>query len=91
MKYKKIIPLGYQILIKQVDEEDRVSESGIVTPDNTEQEQKSFGEVLAIGDKVKKVKVGDHVMYGTYSGEKIKLNEDEFVIVPQQLIFARIE
>ena len=91
MKYKKIFPLGYQVLIKPVDEESRVSDNGIVTPDSTEEEKKSFGEVLKIGDKVKKVKVGEHVMYGTYSGDRFELNKEELIVVHQQFILARLE
>jgi len=91
MIYKKIIPLGYQVLIKQVDEDAKVSDGGIVTPDNEEQEQKSFGEVLEIGEKVTKVKVGDNVVYGTYAGDNIDLEKDAFVLVQQKFILAKLK
>jgi len=91
MKYKKIIPLGYQVLVRQDPEEDKVSESGVVKPDSVEAEQKSFGEVLEIGDKVTKIKLGDHIMYSTYAGEDITLNKEDYVVVHQKHLLAKLK
>lgn len=71
----KITPRGKYILVKPDAEVSRESEFGIVTPENIEKEQKAFGEVVAVGSEIKDIKKGDHVIYGAYGGEKIKLHE----------------
>ena len=75
-KKVKIIPRGKYILVTPDPEKSRVSDSGIVTPDNIEQEQKAIGTVEAVGSDVKGVKKGDRVIYGAFAGEKIKVSEN---------------
>lgn len=88
---KKIIPRGKYILVKRDEAESKVSEHGISAPTNSEQEEKAFGTVVAVGDKITDVKKGDRVVYGAFAGEEIELEEkgkkvkyrlveDEFVI-----------
>jgi len=91
MKYKKIIPLGYQVLVKQDPEEDKVSDTGVVRPDSVESEQKSFGEVLEVGENVTKVKVGDHIVYGTWSGDDVELNKEDYKVVHEKFILAKLK
>ena len=77
MKTPKIIPRGSQILVKPDPEKDRKSKSGLLTPDNVEQERKAYGEVIAVGPKIQDVKPGDRVVYGVYAGENISFGDDE--------------
>ena len=71
-----IIPRGRTILVKPDPEQDRVSESGIVTPDSVELERKAIGTVIALSSWRKlwaffgsPVRVGAKVLYGVYVGE----------------------
>lgn len=77
---KNIIPRGNQILVKIDDAESRINEYGIVLPDEVEQERKSQGIVQAVGSDIKDIKNGDRVIYGAYSGEKLKIRENNKVI-----------
>ena len=49
MKTPKIIPRGSQILVKPDPEKDRKSKSGLLTPDNVEQERKAY-EFVYLGE-----------------------------------------
>jgi len=72
----KIKPRTDWILINPEKVEDRVSEYGIVSPDNVEQERKAVGEVLEVGPDVDGIKKGDTIVYGVYVGEEIIFKED---------------
>lgn len=91
MKYSQIIPMGYQVLVKPDPEESRETESGVILPENEEMEKKSFGEVIDFGDKSTKVEKGDKVVFGTYAGEDIALDDEEFKIVHEKFILAKLK
>lgn len=77
----KIKPLGDRVLVKPSTQEE-VTKSGIVLPDTAEKEQKEQGEVIAIGQgaeiKKLKLKAGDTVIFGKYSGEEVEIDEEEY-------------
>lgn len=71
----KIQPRGKYVLVLPDGAESRESEHGILVPGGVEQEQKSQGEVIDVGSEVKDVKKGDHVIYGAFAGENLKMLE----------------
>lgn len=87
MKKTTIIPRGKYILVETDKEEKRLSEAGLATPDNEEQEKKSIGTVIAVGD-VKDIKKGDRVVYGTYAGDTIKMKDEEFKLLHDDDVLA---
>jgi len=95
MKILKIKPRGKQILVRPDGEASRVSEHGLITPSNVEQEKKSVGTVEAVGPDIKDVKKGDRVIYGTYAGERIKLHngkeEVDFALLFDEDVLAFLE
>lgn len=95
MSKQKIRPRAKQVLVKPDPEESRESEHGILTPTNVEQEQKSIGEVIAVGPEIKDIKVGDRVVYGAYAGEKVKLRDSskdvDYVLLFDEDVLAFIE
>lgn len=80
----KLKPLGDRIIVKPIKEEE-VTESGIILPDTAEKEQKSEGEIIAVGDGERinqlNLKVGMKVIYGKYSGEEFKEGDEEYKIL----------
>lgn len=90
----KLTPLGDRIIVKAVTQEE-VTKSGIVLPDTVEKEKKEEGEVVAVGDgeKVKKLglKTGDRVIFGKYSGEEVKIDEQEYKVLKEEDVLAKIE
>ncbi len=86
----KLVPLGDRVVLKQLEAEE-TTKSGIVLPgQNKEKPQQA--EVVAVGpgteDVKMEVKVGDQVIYSKYSGNEVKLEEDEYIIVKQSDILA---
>ncbi len=91
----KIRPLHDRVVIRRKEEE-RLSPGGIVIPD-TAKEKPIRGEVLAVGNgKILEdgrvipldVKVGDEVLFGKYSGNEIKVDGEELVVMREDDIMA---
>ena len=91
----KIRPLHDRVVIRRKEEE-RLSPGGIVIPD-TAREKPVRGEVLAVGNgKILEdgrtipldVKVGDEVLFGKYSGNEIKVDGEELVVMREDDIMA---
>lgn len=92
----KLVPLGDRVVLKQLAAEE-TTKSGIVLPgQNKEKPQQA--EVVAVGPggvvdgkEIKmEVKVGDNVIYSKYSGNEVKIDDEEFIIVKQNDILAII-
>ena len=88
-------PLYDRVVVKPI-EADEVSAGGILIPDNAK-EKPTKGEVIAVGEgkaldngsvRAPKVKVGDKVIYGQYSGSAYKLEGVEYKIVKEDDILA---
>lgn len=90
-------PLGDRVVLKQLEVEE-TTKSGIVLPGQNK-EKPEQAEVVAVGPgavengkEIKMyVKVGDKVVYSKYSGNTVKLDEEEYVIVRQSDVLAVIE
>ena len=91
----KIRPLHDRVVIKRMEEE-RLSAGGIVIPD-TATEKPIKGEVVAVGEgkprdngqvRALKLKVGDKVLFGKYSGTEVKLDGTEYLVVREDDVFA---
>lgn len=94
----KIKPLGDRVLVKPLEEKE-VKKGGIIIPD-TAKEKPQEGEVIAVGpgktdDTGKKipmeVKPGDRVLFGKYSGNEVKIDDEEYLIMSQDDILGIIE
>lgn len=93
----KLRPLGDKLVVKVKEEEAKTS-SGIVLPDSA-QEKPQQGEVIAVGSgevidgkKVSlDVRVGDQVIYSKYSGNEVKVEGEQFLIIKQSDVLAIVE
>lgn len=87
----KVIPLGSRLLIKPVIEEKR-TEGGIVLPE-TAKEKPMKAKVMEVGKEVEDldVKVGDKVLYSKYAGTEIKIDDEDYIVIDQDDILAKIE
>jgi chaperonin GroES len=91
-------PLHDRIIVRRLEEgEQKVG--GIIIPD-TAKEKPQQGEVIAAGNgKVKDdgkrvaldVKPGDTILFGKYSGQEIKLDGEDFLIMREDEVLAVIE
>ncbi len=94
----KVIPLLDRVLVKQ-DDEPQKTEGGIFLPD-TAKEAPQWGTVVKVGpgkvlDNGEKrpmtVKEGDKVIFGKYSGSKVKIGADELLFMREEDIMAVLE
>lgn len=95
MKFK---PLKDRLLVKYSDEPEK-SSGGLYIPD-TAKEKPQKGEVVAAGPgkvtddgKLQKmdVKVGDIVLFEKYSGSKINIDNEEYLIIKEDDVLGIIE
>jgi chaperonin GroES len=91
-----VTPLHDRILIKRIEEKETVK-GGIIVPD-TAKEKPQEGEVVAVGPgKLHEgkripldVAVGDHVMFGKYSGTDIKIEDEEYLMIREEEVFGKV-
>jgi chaperonin GroES len=91
----KIRPLHDRVIVKRI-EEDQKTKGGIIIPD-TAKEKPQMGEVIAAGPGRKSedgkllaldVKKGDRVLFSKYSGNDIKIDGEELLIMKEDDILG---
>jgi len=91
-------PLHDRIIVKRIEEQEQ-KVGGIIIPD-TAKEKPQQGEVIAAGKgKIKDdgkiipldVKQGDTILFGKYSGQEIKIDGEEYLIMREDEVLAVIE
>lgn len=94
----KIRPLNDRVVVRRKEEEEKTA-GGIVLPGSAK-EKPNQGEVVAVGpgkllDNGERsqvsLKVGDKVLFGQYSGNNVKIDGEEYVIMNESEIFGVIE
>ena len=92
----KLAPLGDRVVLKQLEAEE-TTKSGIVLPGNA-QEKPQQAEIIEVGpggivdgkEVEMQVAVGDKVIYSKYAGTEVKLDGEEFIVVRQNDIVAKV-
>ncbi len=92
-----IKPLGDRVVIKMVETEE-TTKSGIVLPGSAK-EKPQYAEVVAVGpggvvdgkEVIMEVKVGDKVLLSKYAGTEVKLDGQEYTILRQNEILAKLD
>ncbi len=94
----KMRPLHDRVIVKRLEAE-QTTKGGIVIPDSAA-EKPIKGKVIAVGKgkilengKVQPMdlKVGDIVLFGKYSGNEVKLEGEELVVMSESEVMAVIE
>ena len=91
----KFRPLHDRVLVRRIEQEEKTA-GGIIIPD-TAKEKPIEGEVIAIGSGTRledgkviplDVKVGDRILFGKYSGNDIKIDGEEYLILREDEILC---
>jgi len=94
----KIRPLHDRVIVKRIEENEK-TKGGIIIPDSAK-ETPAEGKVISVGpgkrDEMGKlvpvdVKVGDRIIFSKYSGNEIKVEGDEYIIMREEDILGVIE
>jgi chaperonin GroES len=91
-----VTPLHDRVILKRVEETESVR-GGIIIPDSAK-EKPQEGQVIAVGaGRMEKgvrvpldVKAGDRVLFGKYSGTEIRLDNEEYLILKEDEILAKL-
>jgi chaperonin GroES len=95
----KIRPLHDRLIVRR-QEEERTTASGIVIPESASAEKPDQGVVEAVGNgkllddgNVRKldVNVGDKVLFGKYTGQAVKVDGDELLVMKEEDVMGIIE
>lgn len=93
-----IRPLYDRIVVRRIEEQETIK-GGIIIPD-TAKEKPQEAEVVAVGRGKRMedgkvvaldVKVGDHILFGKYSGNDIKIEGNEYLIMREDEVLGVIE
>ena len=91
-------PLHDRILVQRTEEEEQ-KVGGIIIPDSAK-EKPQQGKVIAVGagkaDKDGKrialdVKAGDTILFGKYSGQEVKVDGEDYLIMREDEVLAVVE
>jgi chaperonin GroES len=94
----KLVPLHDRIVIRPVVQEE-VLASGIVIPD-TAKEKPQQGVVIAVGpgrldDNGKRIQMdvqsGDRVLYAKYTGQEVKIDQEELIVLSEKDVLAKVQ
>jgi chaperonin GroES len=94
----KIVPLNDKILVERLEADDKTA-GGIILPDTAKEKPKQ-GKVLAVGEGKPlengkrasfQVKVGDRVLFSSYSGNEINHEGKEYLIMTEDDVLAVVD
>ena len=94
----KLIPLNDKIVVERLEAEGKTA-GGIILPDTAKEKPKQ-GKTLAIGEgkpletgkRAKfQVKVGDRVLFTSYSGSEVTVDAKEYLIMTEDDILAVVK
>jgi chaperonin GroES len=91
-----LTPLHDRVIVKRIEDKETVR-GGIIIPDSAK-EKPMEGEVIAVGSGRREkgelipldVKPGDRVLFGKYGGTEIKIEGEEFLILREEEILAKL-
>ena len=91
-----VTPLHDRVLVRRLEEKE-TAKGGIIIRD-TAKEKPQEAEVMAVGSgKIEKgkripvdVKVGDRILFGKYTGSDIKIDDQEYLILREDEILAKV-
>lgn len=94
----RVEPLGDKVIIKRLEGEEKTA-GGIVLPDSAKSKPQE-GRVLSVGDgrllddgtrSAPQVKEGDRVIFASYAGTEVEVNDEELLILGESEILAVLE
>lgn len=95
----KVRPLGDKILIRRAAAQDK-TDSGIYLPESAKDKPRE-GEVMAIGNGLLNrktgeyipftVKKGDRVIFSSYAGTEVKIDDEEFLIMTEDDVLGIVD
>ncbi len=77
-------------IVAQAEEAATKTASGLYLPGNA-QEKPSVAKVVAVSPQVKQVKVGDRIVYKSYSNTDVKVEGTNYILVREEDVMATVK
>ena len=93
-----VTPLGDKLLVRRLEAEEKTA-GGIVLPDTAKEKPKE-GKVVAVGSgkllddgsrSSFQVKKGDRILFASYAGTEVKLDGEEYLLMPEDDVLAIVK
>lgn len=82
-------PLG-DYVVAQGEEAETKTASGLYLPEKATEKPKT-AKVVAVGKGAKQVKVGDRIVYKSYSTTEVKVGAEEYILVKEEDVLATVK
>lgn len=82
-------PLG-DYVVAQPEEAPSKTASGLYLPEKATEKPK-VAKVVAVGKNAKQIKVGDRILYKSYSPTEVKLDGKEYLLVKEEDVLATLQ
>lgn len=77
-------------VVAQAEEAQSKTASGLFLTQSA-QEQPKTAKVVAVGKGSKEIKVGDRIIYKSYSTTEVKVGKDDYILVKEEDILATVK
>lgn len=77
-------------VVAQAEQAESKTASGIYLPQNAQEKPKT-AKILAIGKEVKQLKVGDRIVYKSFSPTEVKVGSEDYILVKEEDVLATVK
>jgi chaperonin GroES len=84
-----ITPLADNV-VAQLEEASSKTASGLYLPESAAEKPKT-AKIVAIGKSVKELKVGDRIVYKSYTGTDVKVGAEDYIVVKEEDVLATVK
>lgn len=85
----KVQPLA-DYVVAQAEEAQTKTAAGLYLPEKSTEKPKT-AKVVAVGKSAKYLKVGDRILYKTYSTTEVKVDGEDYILVKEEDVLATVE
>ncbi|HEY8999505.1 MAG TPA: co-chaperone GroES [Candidatus Saccharimonadales bacterium] len=85
----KVQPLA-DYVVAQAEEAQTKTAAGLYLPEKSTEKPKT-AKVVAVGPSAKQLKVGDRILYKTYSTTEVKVDGQDYILVKEEDVLATVE
>lgn len=77
-------------VVAQNEEPESKTASGLYLPSGAQEKPKT-AKVVAVGKEAKQVKVGDRIIYKSYTTTEVKVGKEEYILVKEEDVLATVK
>ena len=82
-------PLG-DYVVAQAEEAESKTASGLYLPEKAQEKPKT-AKVVAVGKETKQIKIGDRIVYKSYSTTEVKVGTEDYILVKEEDVLATVK